>query len=127
MFEGSADLRYDYQAQHWRLLAPLRFHRPCGEICEAPADMVTDLDSVPRIPLIYSRLKLRAVKAAIIHDALYFYGVTAPGGRQVTRAEADRVMLEAMKVEGVPRRWRWPIYAGVRLGGWMGWNRYRGA
>jgi hypothetical protein len=76
-----------------------------------------DWDSVPRIPGLHVMVKGRAEKSACIHDWLY--------RRQITsRKMADVVFMDAMKHEGVKRRHRWPIYWGVRIGGWRGWNRY---
>jgi hypothetical protein len=75
-----------------------------------PAGFTTDMDSVPRIPLIYAAFKGRAVNSAVIHDLLYEQGK----GKVV----ADRTFLAAMKHEGVPLWHRWPIYLAVATFGW---------
>jgi hypothetical protein len=80
-----------------------------------PAGYVSDLDTVPRWPLVYWLAKGRTVKAAVVHDWLcdtLRLAPDAPG--QITRAEADRIFLDAMADEGVPGWQRRIIYAAVR-------------
>ncbi len=98
-----------------------------------------DWDSVPRIPPLHAWLKGRAEKAACYHDWLYRYQefrahasrLVNPGWAvepyALTRRQADLAFLDAMVAEGVARRHRWPIYIGVRLGGWIGWHKHRRA
>ena len=62
---------------------------------------------------------------AVCHDLLYREG--AFNGRALDRVDADNVLREAMEVCGVGRVQRWLIYAGLRVGGWVVWKRYRGA
>lgn len=84
-----------------------------------PVGFASDFDSVPRLPFVYWRLKSRApVDAAVLHDWLYRQGTPS-------RAEADHVFYVAMATRGVPWRYRFPIWLGVRLGGWLPWRRYR--
>jgi hypothetical protein len=85
----------------------------CGQ-----KDWEFDLDSVPRIPIVYWLLKGRCGKrAAAIHDLLY---AQQPAG--VTRRDADLVMWDQMVQDEIKLRWRVPILLGVRLGGWWGWR-----
>lgn len=88
-----------------------------------------DWDSVPRLPGLHALLKGRAEKAACYHDWLYRYQERRYSRvpQPVTRREADLAFRDAMRAEGVARRHRWLIYAGVRLGGWIGWRRHRRA
>ena len=79
---------------------------------------VNDLASIPRLlrPIFNRNGKNRW--AAVIHDWLYkhkgiVYGMT------YTRKECDRVFLEGMAVKGVSRWARYPLYWGVRAGGWV--------
>lgn len=83
-----------------------------------PAGFVCDLDSVPRLPVVFWLAKNRTVIAAVLHDYLYRH-------QPVTRRAADILFLLAMEYEGVPTRFQVIIYAGVRLGGWIGWKRNR--
>lgn len=86
----------------------------------APVGFYTDFASVPRIGIIYAMLGDTAHEPAVIHDWLYYSGL-------VPRDMADQVLLEAMCVIGLPAWRRWPIYWGVRLGGWYAWNQHRKA
>lgn len=90
----------------------------------------SDLDSIPRIPILYSQLKGYARLAAIAHDWLYRTGAILEsleeGGyavlRTISRREADKVFNELMKAENISTLRRWFIYQGVRA---FGWIRYR--
>jgi hypothetical protein len=78
-----------------------------------------DLDSVPRLPVVFWLFKGRCGKhAAAVHDLLYHQRV--PG---VSRLQADLVMWDQMTQDGIKIRWRLPIFLGVRLGGWWAWHR----
>ena len=74
-----------------------------------PIGYITDFDSVPRIPVVYTILKNRTRFGAVIHDYLYSIGHD--------REDADRIFLAAMEAEGVRRRYRLPIYWAVRIFG----------
>ena len=87
-----------------------------GYVIVVPFGFITDLDSVPRVPGLYSLLKGRSVRAATVHDYLY----SAQRGKKY----ADKVFLEAMKDEGLPARRRYPIYWGVALFGHWAYNQY---
>ncbi len=83
-----------------------------------PDGFKTDLASIPRL---FWRVLPPIGKydaAAVVHDYLYQHN-------GVTRAQADAVLNEGMQVLGVSGWQRSIIYAGVRVGGWAVWNRYR--
>lgn len=84
-----------------------------------PVGFYTDFASVPRfMPIVYACLGNTAHEPAVIHDWLYYSAI-------VDRPTADSILLEAMKVWGLPA-WRYyPIYWGVRTGGWFAWNKHR--
>lgn len=82
-----------------------------------PQGFVTDLASVPRfVPLAHATLSGVADQAGVIHDYLYSKHEYTKG-KECTREQADKVLLEAMEVLGVPWLKRKLIYAGVRIGG----------
>lgn len=89
-----------------------------GKTFNAAVGFYTDFASVPRIGIIYAMLGDTAHEPAVIHDWLYY-------GAFVPRDVADKVLLEAMAVINLPFWRRWPIYAGVRIGGWYAWNDHR--
>ena len=82
------------------------------------AGFVTDGASVPRGLWNVLPPFGRYSQAALLHDWLYYSG-------EYTRAAADRLFLDAMRSCGVPLWKRWVMYSGVRMGGWVAWNRYR--
>jgi hypothetical protein len=56
-----------------------------------------------------------AQREAVIHDFLY-----RESG--VSRADADAVFLEAMKISGKPLWKRWLMWLGTRVGGWTAYK-----
>lgn len=121
---GRLDVQY-LKDGRWLLTRELRYtHRDFGLIV-VPEGTITDLDSVPRLPLAFWLVKGAAVLAPVIHDWLYQEGRI--GLEDITREDADRIFLEIMEEEGV---WWWRrrlIWAGVRAGGWLAWNKHRKA
>ena len=92
---------------------------PAGLAIGVPAGTKTDLASVPRLvwPLIPPDGSY--APAAIVHDRLYRdHNVN---GRVITRAQADGVLLAAMRELGTGRLTRLVIYAAVRVGAWWAW------
>jgi len=104
----------------WRLEQDLVYQSGRLGGIVVPAGYCTDFASVPRIPGVYALTGDRAALASIIHDWLYD---ARPDG--VTRKDADRVFLEAMRAANDPRTRvvRGLMYAGVRAGGWLAWRR----
>lgn len=83
-----------------------------------PVGFYTDFASVPRLGILYAALGDTAHEPAVIHDWLYYTAA-------VPRDAADAVLLEAMAVIGMPAWRRYPIWWGVRIGGWYAWNDHR--
>lgn len=100
----------------WTLETPLWYVTHSGEDIIVSPGFGTDLASIPRLfhSIVPVNGKHRA--AAIVHDWLYVQ-------QDRTRADADRIFLEAMDDLGVRWSQRWAMYAAVRVGGWMPWNR----
>lgn len=97
------------------LLSPFAYQY--GEkVYTAPVGFKTDFASVPRIFWWLFPPTGEYKEAAVIHDYLY---VTQP----CTRAEADKVLLEAMKDLRVGTIKRRLIYSAVRLGGGIPWKK----
>lgn len=111
-------LRTTTQGRAWfELLHDVRYvSERFGEI-KVPAGFHTDFASVPRL---FWRVVPPAGPhgaAAVVHD--YFY-VNQEGW---TRKHVDELFLECLTVLGVAWWKRHAMYLGVRLGGWIGWNR----
>lgn len=98
---------------------PFRYQSDLGGLITVPVGFYTDFASVPRfMPIAYACLGDTAHEPAVVHDWLYYAAIT-------TREEADKILLEAMLAWKMPS-WRcYPIYWGVRLGGWAAWDQHR--
>ena len=110
----------------FRLVRPLVFDSGVlKRSITVPAGFVTDLASIPGA--IWNILSPVGAydAAAVVHDLLYRRGTVDES--PVQRVDADRVLREGMEALGVRRWQQWTIYAGVRVGGWMVWRRYRSA
>jgi uncharacterized membrane protein len=83
-----------------------------------PVGFFTDFASVPRLGIVYAMLGDRAHQPAVVHDWLYYAAIT-------TREMADDVLMEAMTALALPWWQRYPIWWGVRAGGWAAWNTHR--
>lgn len=71
----------------------------------------------------WSRIDL----AGVVHDALYAWGAWSPGGEPISRREADRVWRLVARSGEHRATWlsAWRGWAGLRVGGWPTWWRYR--
>jgi hypothetical protein len=100
-------------------LSKVAVHAPgkVGKIV-VPAGFVTDLASIPQVLWNILPPIGKYDKAAVVHDFLY-------QRNGVTRLTADDVLLEGMNVCNVPGWKKYSIYSGVRVGGWVTWNKYR--
>ena len=100
----------------WMLIDPLIYESDlAGIVIVAPAGFLTDLASVPRLPVAYLMTGGLGHAAAVIHDCLYTT-------HSVTRDVADDVLYEALLVLGVPKHKAWMMWAGVRIGGGGAWK-----
>lgn len=97
--------------QQYRLSKPFVYYSDLLK-CEIviPIGFTTDLDSIPRLPLIYLLLNDNASRPGVLHDYLYFTGL-------VSREIADLILKEACYVIGLPQWQTELIYIGVRAGG----------
>lgn len=99
----------------WRLTRALVYQSDvAGRTFVVPRGFVTDLASVPRLPVVYLLAGGTSNEAAVVHDWLYS---TQP----VPRAIADKVLREASAATCVPAWRRWLMYWGVRIGGAPHW------
>lgn len=95
----------------WEVISPLKYRSSLlKKIIEVPGGFVTDFASVPRVPVAYTFFGDRAHRESVVHDFCYQTHLT-------TKAMADKVFLEAMKLRKKSWWVRWPMYLGVVLGG----------
>ncbi len=126
----------------WRLLAPFSYLDPDHGLVVAPAGFATDFASVRPVrtlavalliagllvclllPALGSLLLATGVVALVLYAAVVGYGQEAAAlhdwlytSRELSRAAADRVLLNAMRSSGIARWRAWVMWAGVRIGG----------
>lgn len=95
----------------WKLTKPLGYESVLFDTpIIAPLGFVTDFASVPRVPIAYMLFGDRAHHESVIHDYLYQTHLTS-------KAIADKIFLEAMKVRGKSLFIRSAMYLGVKIGG----------
>jgi hypothetical protein len=107
---------------HWELVQDFAYQTDAGETILSPQGRVTDFASVPK--LLWNILPPIGpyVRAAVIHDELYYrHRVLSDDSR--TRDQADSILYEAMFACAVGDEVRKVIYAGVRVGGGFAWNK----
>lgn len=101
------------------LESPLIYGSDLVGVIKVPACFETDLASVPRLPFVFWALGDRAHREAVIHDYLYRID-SVPG---VDRSIADKVFLEAMECRGKSAFIKWPMYLGVKFGGFASYHK----
>lgn len=98
----------------WLLLGPLGYQSELIGLVTVPAGFVTDLASVPRLPVAFFLAGGLAHAAAVVHDWLYTT-------HQTDRATADAVFKEAAQACGVSAWRAYLMWLGVRAGGAGSW------
>jgi hypothetical protein len=101
----------------WKVVAPFKYQSDIlGKTIQIEPDFLTDFASVPRIPFAYWIFGDTSHESAVIHDWLYHHHEVCD------EDTANKVLLEAMTVEGISAWRRWGIYLGVKIGGKSGWE-----
>ncbi len=127
-FNGLAQLEDQEDGCTAKLLQRLTYLTEDRWLIEVPAGFVTDFASIPRFLWAIIPPRGRYNRPAIVHDFLYKFAPVDPvTGLACTQGRADRVIREGC--ENCDDRWtrRQAIYAALRTGGWVAWNRYRKA
>lgn len=107
--------------QLYQLDAPLRYEsKLVGGVIVVPKDFVTDMASVPKLPLTWLIAGGTANEAAVIHD--WLYTTHAVGAKPVSRRQADAVFREAIPASEDPNAPAGLMWLAVRLGGWTSWG-----
>ncbi|MNC39249.1 hypothetical protein D3C75_878980 [compost metagenome] len=117
-FDVPLDLRAHAPGE-WVVLRALTYTAASGRSYIVPRGFVTDLASIPRLlrPALDQNGASR--RPAVLHDALYCR-------KSTTRQQADDLFYEALRAEGVGHLTALLMYAGVRAGGWLYWNKRDG-
>lgn len=122
MSSFTTPLKLEYlDGRKWKVLEEFDYwigEEVTGELVVVPAGFITDFASIPRVFWRILPPTDTYGKAALVHDQLYKTGVK-------TRAESDKIFLEAMEVLGVPAWKRYSMYWALRAFGWVAWNEHR--
>lgn len=102
---------------YWMLCEPLIWDDGTNKII-VPAGFVTDLASIPAPMRGILNTNGPSRKPSVAHDFLYRTGV-------MTRKAADQLFLTMLVAQKVICIGRGLYYLGVRIGGWIPFNRYR--
>ena len=101
----------------WRVTSPFVYQSDIlGKTITVETGFLTDYASVPRVPVAYLLFGDTSHLAAVIHDWLFHNHDVCD------EPTANKVLREAMAVEGVPAWRRWGIYTGVTIGGESSWE-----
>jgi hypothetical protein len=106
------------EARLWRMDASFTYHVGDEEsdyYFEVDKGFTSDGGSIPRFAWWVDAPNGDGAQAYFLHDALY-------RSHLVDRAEADRIMLEALEVLGLHWFRRQVIYRSVRALGWKAYN-----
>ena len=107
----------------WELVEPVTYCAPDGRQWVAPAGFLTDWGSVPDVvDWIIPSNSTEADLPYLFHDLLYHLHRTGQDACR-DRADADGILYDALLVCGVARWLARLIWAGVRAGGFVAWNR----
>jgi len=107
-----------YKSGEFVLLKPLIFSSLGAGIIEIPKGFITDFASVPKIVQLLPGFDVNGESrpAAVVHDYLYCV-------QSVDRNAADHILWEALADLGLNRILARMFWLGVRVGGWMYWNK----
>jgi hypothetical protein len=116
-FVNALDLRA-YAPGEWVVLNDLDYQPKHGYLITVPQSFITDLASIPAPLRGILNVNGRSRMPAVLHDFLYS---VQPKG--FTRKRSDALFYEALVSVGVHPAIARLYWAGVRLGGWLYWNK----
>ena len=112
------ELRGKFIAKNqWVIIRDFRYNSPKYGLITVPCGFCTDGASIPSLlwGVIGSPWAGNYPEAAVIHDYTYFE-------KKFTRAECDKIFLEAMGILGVSFLKRRLMYRALRIFGWLAWK-----
>lgn len=115
----AVDLAPDYRYRRLTRDVTIRYGDGEFEYITVPRGFVWDGASVPWLfRRVVTQHGGRHQAAALLHDYLYSTGL-------YPREVADELFRRAMAYNGTSAAIVWPVYIGVRLGGWVAWRAHR--
>lgn len=118
-FKNQLIVKVPLDGRDRELVEPLRyFSEYANKELVALKGMKTDYGSIPKI--LHSVLSPtgKPTYAYVIHDMLYQDGI-------YSKKVSDKILDEAMKILGTGWFKRKTIMTGLKIGGWVAWNKYR--
>ena len=110
---------YDKNGETWAILLEKIVFSYKGQLYTIPVGFRSDGASLPRFfwRIIGHPFDMAYLREAVIHDYLYKH-------QPCTRKEADRFLFVLLEDNNLGIK-RYLIYWGLRIGGWVAWNKYK--
>jgi hypothetical protein len=132
-FSGPIRVEFLRDGRLVRVLADASFTDSQGRVWWIREGQIADGASIPRLawPIVGGPYEGRHRDGALFHDWAYACGGHMQQSEEAgafmlyERADADRMLLEAMLYRGLNVVSARSIYSAVRLGGWHAWNADR--
>ena len=133
-FTNALIAKFNGDGKTWTVDQPFRYYigaEDSGEYIDVRIGFKTNMASIPRLAQWLIPKMGKWDQGAVVHDLSYRDGyyikdiADMPMPMKLTRKRADQIFIEAMKVLNVKKWRRYLIYSGVRIGGWIAWNKYR--
>ena len=96
-----------------------RYITSTGKRITVPAGFIFDGNSTP-----VNRFKPSRLAGALVHDYLYRFA-RYDDGTPCSRLEADQIYYTILRKLGTWRITRVVFFAGLRMFGWIAWNKHR--
>ena len=117
--ESFIDLRVPKEGEVRTTLSKIHYYsRKHNKLFAVSKGLSTDLGSIPKALQPLFPKDGKATLAYILHDWLYKTG-------KLTRSQSDDMLEEAMERLGVGWWTRKAVREGLRVGGWVAWNKHR--
>lgn len=100
--------------KNWKVTAPLLYESSLySPTITVPEGFITDLSSVPRLPVVFLLFGDSLKAASVIHDYLY------RTQSKLSRELCDKIFLEAAHVSTNSPKKAYCMYLAVRAFGWL--------
>lgn len=122
-FLNEIDLRrVKDKKREWVYLSPFKWEHSDGRKGGADIGDTTDKASIPRIVWVWlSPDDIRIIRGALLHDDLY--EKQQINSKWIKRKEADLLLYESCRQDGMRWTMAQAVYMAVRSGGWKYWNK----
>lgn len=115
-FRTELHTKITYGRNRWELTLPLVYETVSGETIVVPPGFVTDLASIPWLARTIVPHNRGERSPSVVHDFLFVI-------QDRELHDANTIMYEAMREEGVGLYARAMIRTGLMIGSWVPWRR----